>query len=249
MKEATTKASDKVKVTAKDGGETNPTPTRVGGEAVARETKATQENNTTEKSPKKRANPSGKATLATTVILRETSVKTVQRGLQTKPRNKPQQTRHNNLSSKMTSISYSKTRYTCTPMTRRLMTKQWRKKWYTALHTLCTQKPTTPTQSPLRKPPKTITKLRQKSRFQEISQHLPLKGKTGPKIRLMRKPPLATMTEKMVRKRSPHTAKTRHHPHRVNNPGLSHRPEVNKRATQKARNKQKLKKNGYEPQS
>jgi hypothetical protein len=30
------KATDKVKVTAKDGGETSPTPTKVGGEAMAR---------------------------------------------------------------------------------------------------------------------------------------------------------------------------------------------------------------------
>jgi hypothetical protein len=35
------KATDKVKVTAKDGGETSPTPTKVGGEAIARKTKAT----------------------------------------------------------------------------------------------------------------------------------------------------------------------------------------------------------------
>ncbi len=89
MKEATAKVTDTKKVTVKDGGETSPTQTRVGGEAIAKETKATQENDTTEKSPKKRANPSGKATLATTVILRDTSVETVQRGLQTKPRNKP----------------------------------------------------------------------------------------------------------------------------------------------------------------
>jgi hypothetical protein len=97
MKKATAKVTDTEKVTAKDGGETNPTPTRVGGEVVARETKATQENDTMEKSPKKRANPSGKATLATTVTLRDTSVETVQRGLQMKPRETPQQTRHSNL--------------------------------------------------------------------------------------------------------------------------------------------------------
>jgi hypothetical protein len=49
------KATNKVKVTDKDGGETSPTPTKVGGEAIAREIKATQENDRTEKSPKKRA--------------------------------------------------------------------------------------------------------------------------------------------------------------------------------------------------
>ena len=38
------KATDKVKVTAKDGGETSPTRTKVGGEAMARKTKATQTN-------------------------------------------------------------------------------------------------------------------------------------------------------------------------------------------------------------
>ncbi len=53
------KATDKVKVTAKDGGETSPTPTKVGGEEMARETKVTQENDTTEKSPKKRARSGG----------------------------------------------------------------------------------------------------------------------------------------------------------------------------------------------
>ncbi len=40
-KKAMEKATDKVKVTAKDGGETSPTPTKVGGEAIARKTKAT----------------------------------------------------------------------------------------------------------------------------------------------------------------------------------------------------------------
>ncbi len=37
------KATDKLKVTAKDGGEASSTPTKVGGEAIAKETKAMQE--------------------------------------------------------------------------------------------------------------------------------------------------------------------------------------------------------------
>ncbi len=47
------KATDKVKVTAKDGGETSPTRTKVGGEAMARKTKATQKNDKTEKIQRK----------------------------------------------------------------------------------------------------------------------------------------------------------------------------------------------------
>jgi hypothetical protein len=121
MKKATAKATDKITVTAS---------TRVGGEATAREAKATQENDETEKIPKKKANPSGKATLATTVTLRDTLVETIQRGMQMKPRETPQQTRHCNLPSKMTSIFSSKTRYTCAPMTETLMTKFRPRKMY-----------------------------------------------------------------------------------------------------------------------
>jgi hypothetical protein len=130
------KATDKVKVTAKDGGETSPTPTKVGGETIARETKATQENDTMEISPKKRARSGGNHQLATIARNRDTSAESAQRGLQTKPRQTPQQTRHNNLPSKMTSISSSKTSYSCAPITKSLMTKQWRKKWFTVLHTI-----------------------------------------------------------------------------------------------------------------
>ena len=180
---------------------------------MARKAKTTQKNDTTEKRPKKRANSGGNNQFATIARSRDTSAESVQRGLQTKPRQTPQQTRHNNLPSKMTSISSSKTRYTCAPMTKSLMTKQWMKKWFTVLHTLCPKKPTTPTRSPLRKPPKTMTKPRRKTRLWETSQHLPLKGKQRPKNRLTSKPPLVTMTVKWVRKRSPHTAKSRHDPY------------------------------------
>ncbi len=149
MKEATAKVTDTGKVTLKDGGEISPTPTRVGGEATARETKATQENDTTEKSPKKRASPGGNNQfIAAIARRRDTSAESAQRGLQMKPRETPQQTRHSNLPSKMTSISSSNTRYTSAPMTKSLMTKRWRKKWFTVLHTVCPKKQTTPTQSP-----------------------------------------------------------------------------------------------------
>ncbi len=204
---------------------------------MARKTKATLENDTNEISPKERARSGGNNQAATTARSRNTSAEIVQRGLQTKPRQTPQQTRHNNLPSKMTSRSSSKTRYTCAPMTKSLTTKQWRKKWFIVLHTICPKKQTTPAQSPLRKPPETMTKPRQKPRFRETSQHLPLKGKTGPKTRLTRKPPLVTMTEKWVRKRFPHTAKSRREPYQVNNPRLSRRPIALKRATQKEQNK------------
>jgi hypothetical protein len=84
------KATDKVKVTAKDGGETSPTRTKVGGEAMARKAKKTQKNDTTEKRPKKRANSSGNNKFATIVRSRDTSAESVERGLQTKPRKTPQ---------------------------------------------------------------------------------------------------------------------------------------------------------------
>jgi hypothetical protein len=166
---------------------------------MARKTKATLENDMTEKRPKKRAKLGGNNQFATIARSRDTSADSVQRGLQTKPRQTPQQTRHNNLPSKMTSISSSITRYTCAPMTKSLTTKQWRKKWFTVLHTICPKEQIPPTQSPLRKPPKTMTKLRQRPRFRETSQHLPLKGKTGPKARLTHKSPLVTMKEQLVR--------------------------------------------------
>ncbi len=78
------KAPYKVKVTAKDGRETSPTPSKVGGEAIARETKATQENDTTEKIPKKRSRSGGNNQFATIARSRDTSAESVQRGLQTK---------------------------------------------------------------------------------------------------------------------------------------------------------------------
>jgi hypothetical protein len=161
-----------------------------------------QENDKMEISPKKRARSGGNHQFATIARSRDTSAESVQRGLQMKPQHTPQRTRHNNLPSKMTSISSSKTRYLCAPMTKSLMTKQWRKKWFTVLHTICPKKQTTPTQSPLRKPPKTMTKLKQKPQLKETSQHLPLEGKTGAKTRLTRKPPLVTMKETLVRKRN-----------------------------------------------
>ncbi len=204
---------------------------------MARKTKATLENDTKEISPKKRARSGGNNQVATTARSRDKSAEIVQRGLQTKPRQTPQQTRHNSLPSTMTSIFSSKTRYTCAPMTKSLTTKQWRKKWFTVLHTICPKKQTTPTQSPLRKPTKTMTKLRQNPRLWETSQHLPLEGKTGPKTRLTRKPPLVTMSEKWVRKRSPNTAKSRHHPYQANNPRLPHCPNESKGATQKEQSK------------
>ncbi len=139
----------------------------------------------------------------------------------------------------MTSISSSKTRYTCATMTTSLTTQQWRKKWFTVLHTVCPKKQTTLTQSPLRKPPNTLTRLRQKPRLRENNQRLPLEGKTGPKTQLTRKPPLVTMKEKLVSKRTPYTAKSRHYPYQVNNPRLSRRPKATKRATQKAQHKRK----------
>jgi hypothetical protein len=79
------KATDKVKGTAKDGRETSPTPTKVGGEAIARKTKATQENDKTEKSPKKRARTRGNNQFANIARSRDTSAESVSRGLQTKP--------------------------------------------------------------------------------------------------------------------------------------------------------------------
>ena len=69
---AMAKATDKVKGTAKDGGETSPTPTKVGGEAIAKETKATQENDKMEISPKKRARSGGYHQFATIVRSRDT---------------------------------------------------------------------------------------------------------------------------------------------------------------------------------
>ena len=231
------KATDKVKVTAKDGGETSPTRTKVGGEAMARKTKATQTNDKTEKSPKKRARTRGNNQSVNIARSRDTSAETVLKGWQMKTRQPPPQTRHSSLPSKMTSISSSKTRYTCALMTKSLMTKQWRKKWFTDLHTPCPKKPPTPTRSSLRKPLKTMTKTRRKSRLWETSQHLPLKGKTRPNTRLTCPPPLVTMIEKWVRKRAPHTAKSRHAPNQVNNLRLSRRPKVPKRATQKEQNK------------
>jgi len=117
---------------------------------MAKNTKATQKNDKTEKSPKKRARTRGNNQSVNIARSRDTSAETVLKGWQTKTRQPPPQTRHNSLPSKMTSISSSKTRYTCAPMRKSLMTKQWRKKWFTALHTPCPKKQTTPTQSPLR---------------------------------------------------------------------------------------------------
>ncbi len=91
------KATDKVKGTAKDGGEISPTPTKVGGEAIARKTKATQKNGKTEKSPKRRARTRGNNQFANIARSRDTSAESVLKGLQTKPRQTPPQTRHNNL--------------------------------------------------------------------------------------------------------------------------------------------------------
>ena len=66
---------------------------------------------------------------------------------------------------------------------------------------------------------------------------LTFEGKTRPNTRLTCPPPLVTMIEKWVRKRAPHTAKSRHAPNQVNNLRLSRRPKVPKRATQKEQNK------------
>ena len=71
---------DKVKETAKDGGETSPTPPRVGGEAIDRETKATQANDTTEKSPKKRHKERVQKVTAITVISQDTSAENAEKG-------------------------------------------------------------------------------------------------------------------------------------------------------------------------
>jgi hypothetical protein len=90
------KATDKVKETAKDGGETSPTPIKVGGEAIGRKTKATQENDKTEKSSKKIARTRGNNQSVNIAKSRDTSAEIVLKGLQTKPRQTPPQTRHNN---------------------------------------------------------------------------------------------------------------------------------------------------------
>jgi hypothetical protein len=65
--------ADTEKVTVEDGRETSPTPTRVGVEAIARETKATQENGTKGKSPKKRARLGRNKQFATIARRRDTS--------------------------------------------------------------------------------------------------------------------------------------------------------------------------------
>ncbi len=80
MTRATAKATDKVKVTAKDGGETSPTPTRAGGEAKAREIKATQEKDTTEKSPKKSHKERAQKVTAITAISQDTSAENAEKG-------------------------------------------------------------------------------------------------------------------------------------------------------------------------
>jgi hypothetical protein len=67
------KTTNKVKGTAKDGGETSPTPTKVGGEAIAKETKATQENDKMEISPKKRARSGGNHQFVNIARSRDTS--------------------------------------------------------------------------------------------------------------------------------------------------------------------------------
>jgi hypothetical protein len=67
---------------------------------------------------------------------------------------------------------------------------------YHPTHHIYPKKQIIPTQSPLRKPPKSKTEPTRKSRLQKISQHLPLRDKTRPKTRPMRKPPLVTMREK-----------------------------------------------------
>ncbi len=66
------------------------------GEEMVRKTKATQENDKTEKSSKKRARTRGNNKFANTARSRDTSAESVLKGLQMKPRQTPPQTRHNN---------------------------------------------------------------------------------------------------------------------------------------------------------
>jgi hypothetical protein len=72
--------TEKVKETAKDGGETSPTPPRVGGEATVRKDGATQANGKTEKSSKRRPKSSEKKVPAATATSRDTSTETNKRG-------------------------------------------------------------------------------------------------------------------------------------------------------------------------
>ena len=74
------KATDKVKVTAKDGGELSLTPIKVGGEAIAKETKATQENDTMEKSPKKSHKERVQKVTAIIAISQDTSAENAAKG-------------------------------------------------------------------------------------------------------------------------------------------------------------------------